>query len=128
VEKTLRLISDFRKKELAPYKLTHREAHTLYILYNLGCKATTAEIAKYRERGNNTICVQMNKMKRDGLVKAVRVAHNSHAMSYELTEKGLDTFKKITGIPSPPVISTLSAEERSQLTKILEKVTNMSRK
>jgi DNA-binding MarR family transcriptional regulator len=128
LEKTLRLISNFRKAELTPYKLSHREAHTLYILYKLGRKVTTAEIAKYREKGQPTICVQINKMKKDGLVKADRHTPNSHVVYFELTEKGLATFNKITKLPSPQVISVLSDEERHQLIAGLEKVTNMSRK
>jgi DNA-binding MarR family transcriptional regulator len=126
--KALRAVSNFRKQELSPYHLSHREAYTLFILFNLGNKATLAEISKYRERRPNTISVQMNKMKIDGLVKAVRDVPSSTVLSYELTEKGLNILGKITKIASPRIISILSDDERRQLIWLLEKITNMSRK
>jgi DNA-binding MarR family transcriptional regulator len=126
--KALRSVSNFRKKELAPHHLSHREAHTLFILFNLGHKATLAEIAEYRERRGNTISVQMNKMKKDGLVTAARDVPNSNMLSYELTEKGLNVLNKITKIANPQIISMLSDDERRQFIALLEKITNMSRK
>ena len=112
-----------RQKELTPYHISPRQANVLFILYNLGHKATLSELAKHTDRENNTLSIQMTRMERDGIVKKVRETPKSTLISFELTEKGIDTynFVKISKTIKD-IMSVLSEEERQMLIAILKKI------
>jgi DNA-binding MarR family transcriptional regulator len=97
----------------------------LFILYNLGHKATLSELAKHTDRENNTLSTQMRRMERDGIVKKIRETPKSTLLSFELTDKGIDTYnfvKKMKTIKG--IMSVLSEEERQELISILQKIIN----
>jgi DNA-binding MarR family transcriptional regulator len=118
-----------RQKELAPYHISPRQANVLFILYNLGHKATLSELAKHTDRENNTLSIQMTRMERDGIVKKVRETPKSTLISFELTEKGIDIYKFAKQSKTiKEIMSVLSEEERQELIAILKKIIEKTEK
>jgi DNA-binding MarR family transcriptional regulator len=112
-----------RQKELAPYHISPRQAYILFILSNLGHKATLTELAKHCDRGLNTLSIQMSKMEKDGLVKKAREVPKSTLLSFELTEKGMEIFKKSAEQKADrAIMSVLSEDERQELINMLQKI------
>ena len=118
-----------RTKELTPYHISPRQANVLFVLYNLGHKATLSELAKHTDREKNTLSIQLTRMERDGIVNKVRETPKSTLISFELTEKGIVTYnyaKKSKTIKQ--IMSVLSEEERQELIAILKKIINKAGK
>jgi DNA-binding MarR family transcriptional regulator len=116
-----------RQKELAPYHISPRQAYILFILTNLGHKATLTELAGYCDRGLNTLSIQMSKMEKDGLVKKAREVPKSTLLSFELTEKGMEVFKKSNEQKADrAIMAILTEEERQQLIGMLQKIIESS--
>ena len=112
-----------RQKELAPYHISPRQANVLFILYNLGHKATLSELAKHTDRENNTLSIQMTRMERDGIVKKIRETPKSTLISFELTEKGIEIYEFAKQSKTlKEIMSVLSEEERQMLIAILKKI------
>lgn len=114
-----------RRKELAPFHISPRQAYVLFILSNLGHKATLTELAGFCERGINTLSIQMSKMEKDGLVKKSRETPKSTLLTFELTEKGAQLFKKSNQQKSDKeIMSVLTEAECGQLITMLQKIIN----
>ena len=112
-----------RQKELSPYGISPRQATVLFILYSLDRKVTLAELSKNTDRQINTLSLQITKMERNGLVRKVRETPKSALISFELTEKGKNTYKDTTKANSvEDIMSVLTEEERQQLISLLKKV------
>jgi DNA-binding MarR family transcriptional regulator len=112
-----------RQRELTPYNILPTEAYILFLLYNLGHKATLAELSKHTIRKMGTLSVQMTRMEKEGLVKKSRDNSRSVLLKYELTEKGIDAYKISNKMESEKeIMSILSEEERQQFITILQKV------
>ena len=123
ISKARHLMIEARKKELAPYGISPRLAHVAQGLYNLGGKATLAELAKHSERGRSTLSLQLTKMEKDGLVKKIRENPKSALKRFELTEKGVIAYKNAEEKRSVKrIMSVISDEELQQLTLILNKL------
>ena len=123
IGKTRHLMFWARQRELTPYHILPRQAYILFLLYNLGHKATLAELSRHSVRSINTLSIQMTRMERDGLVKKLRDNPKSVLLKYELTEKGINAYKLSNKMTSEKeIMSVLSEEERQQLISILKKV------
>lgn len=123
------MLLNARQKELAPYQISSRQAYILHILYNIGHKATLVELARQNEREVNTLSVQMTRMEKDGLVKKVRETPKSTLLRFELTEKGLETYKNSRKMKSDKTImSALSDDECDELVKSLTKIIEKAEK
>ena len=129
IERVRHLMFWARQKELAPFFVSPRQAYVLFILYNLGHKATLVELSKYTNRGISAISTQLTRMENDGLVKKVQESPKSHLLKFELTEKGINVEKRSNDMLSDKAImSVLSEEERQQLISILSKLKNQAEK
>jgi DNA-binding MarR family transcriptional regulator len=123
------LMLNARQKELAPYHISSRQAYILYILYNLGHKATLTQIAADSDRAINTVSLQMTRMEKDGLVKKVRETPKSTLIHFELTEKGIDIYNQSKDMKvNKAIMSALSKEENAQLIAILKKIISKAAK
>ena len=123
------LMWNVRKKELAPYHISPQQANILFIIYYLGRKATVGEVTRYSERAINTISKQMSIMEKDGLLKSVREVPKSNLLKFELTEKGLLTFKNSNKlIADKKIMSVLSEGERKQLISLLKRIISETEK
>jgi DNA-binding MarR family transcriptional regulator len=119
------MFSVVRQKEFVPYGITPPQGFILFILANIHHKVTLAELAKHSKREINSISLQMSIMEKDGLVKKTRVRPKSTLLNFELTEKGLDIYEKISKMEADlTIMSILSEEERqigiSLMNKIME--------
>ncbi len=127
--RTAHFIAKVRQKELVPYHITPHQAYVMYLIYNLGHKATLSEIAKYMNREINTTSVQLSRMEKDGLVKKSRETPKSNRLSFELTEKGRKIYYPIAKPESIElVMSVLSDEEQRQLISLLKKIVITAKK
>ncbi len=117
------------RRVLAPYRISPPQAQLLFVIYHLH-KTTLAEVAKHTGRGINTISNQITMLERDGLVKKTRETPKTNLLTFELTEKGLDAYKKTSQrITADRVImSVLSEEERQQLIAMLKKIATKAEK
>ena len=123
------LMFNARLKELAPYHISPRQSTIIFILYTLGHKATLSELAKRTDRKMSTLSIQLVRMEKDGLVKKAREVPKSAQKSIELTEKGVDLYKKSYDMKSvKEIMSILSEEERQQLISLLRKVISKAEK
>ena len=112
-----------RQKELAPCHISPRQANVLFVLYNLGHKATLSELAKHTDREKNTLSIQMTRMERDGIVKKFRETPKSTLISFELTEKGIEIYEFAKQSKSiKEIMSVLSEEDRQILIALLKKI------
>ena len=112
-----------RQKELMPYHISPRQATILFILSNLGHKATLSELSKNTDRQINTLSQQITRMEKSGLVRKARETPKSALISFELTEKGIDASKNITKTSSvEAIMSVLTEKERQQLILLLKKL------
>jgi DNA-binding MarR family transcriptional regulator len=129
-----RLMLYARNKELAPYHISSNQAFLLFVIYYHGLnhpdhKISLAELAKESDREKNTISLQMSAMAKQGLVKKIREIPKSNQLSFELTEKGLDTFNKSKDWRTDKAImSTLSKEELELLMALLSKIIKKAEK
>jgi DNA-binding MarR family transcriptional regulator len=118
-----------RQKELAPLHVTPEQAFILFILYNLGHKGTLGELAKHSGRAINTISKQLIIMEEDGLIKKVREIRKSNIVMVELTEKGIDIFKKSNVLMTDKrILSVLTEEERQLLILTMKKILSQEEK
>jgi DNA-binding MarR family transcriptional regulator len=118
-----------RRKELAPFGVSPRQANILTILDKLGRKTTLVEMARYTDREINTLSMQMMRMEKDGLVRKTRETPKSTLLSFEMTEKGQKVCKDIYEIVSDKVIiSVLSEAERQQMISMLRRIIDAAEK
>jgi DNA-binding MarR family transcriptional regulator len=114
-----------RQKELAPYEISPRQAYVVDILYNLGRKATIAEVAKHVDREANTLAQQLNRMEKDGLVKRYQEKAKSTLLTFELTDKGVRAYENsLKREAIKKVMSVLSEEQLQILVFMMEQLIN----
>ena len=80
--------------KLAPIDISPQQADLLFILYNLGHKATLVELANHTIRKMGTLSIQMTRMEKEGLVNKLRDNPRSVLLKYELTKKGIAAYKQ----------------------------------
>ena len=118
-----------RGKELAPCHISPQQVEIIFNLYYLK-KLTLTELAGYLERGVNTVSNQLIMMEKDGLLKRTRETPKSTLLSFELTRKGINTFKYALkeARTDKSIMSVLSEEERLQLISMLKKIITRAKK
>jgi DNA-binding MarR family transcriptional regulator len=123
IGKARHTLFEVRRRELAPFGVSPRQANILTILDKLGRKSTLVEMAEYTDRGINTLSMQIMRMEKDGLVRKSRETPKSTMVSFELTEKGRQVCKDIYVVVSDKVIiSVLSEEERRLMIWMLSRI------
>jgi DNA-binding MarR family transcriptional regulator len=111
------------QRELGPHNITARELRLLFIIHELGSKATILAIAGKVERTVSVIDHQTISMEKYGLLKRIRDNPKTRLLRVELTKKGLDLNKiNEKGEAMEEIMSVLNTEERRQLRSLLDKV------
>jgi DNA-binding MarR family transcriptional regulator len=129
IDRASNLFLTARQKEFAPYEVTPPQGSILFLLANIGHKATLAELARHSRREINTISLQMSTMERDGLIKKTRVKPKSTLLVFELTEKGADIHKKLSKMTADKTImSALTEKERQQAIALVKKIISRTEK
>ena len=112
-----------RIKELSLYNIANRSSMVLWVIRVLGDKATPSEIAKRLLREPHSVSEYLDRMENSGLIRKVRDLKKKSMVRIEITEKGLDVYKKTAKADSiHRIMSALSKKERQQLISFLEKL------
>lgn len=114
-----------RVKELSLYNVANRSSMVLDVIQVLGDKATPSEIARRLLREPHSVSEYLDRMENYGLIKRNRDLKKKSMVRIEITEKGLDAYKKTRKADSiRRIMSALSKTERQQLISSLEKLWN----
>jgi DNA-binding MarR family transcriptional regulator len=115
-----------RLLELAQYELTKEQAQVLYVLRNHGGSATQAQIAEFTMRQHHSVSTLVNRMNKDGLVEKQKDP-NGKGFQINITQKGKEKYRKVTQDSVKMIFSSLSHEERQQLSRYLTRLHNTAR-
>jgi len=112
-----------RERELRQYGISSANSGVLFLVQELGRKATPAEISRQLFREPHSVSGLLSRMEKDGLVRRVKDLRKKNMVRVVLTEKGRKVYeqaKKRGSVHS--ILSVLSEEERRQLTLCLTKI------
>jgi DNA-binding MarR family transcriptional regulator len=115
-----------RLLELAQYELTKEQAQVLYVLQNNGGSATQAQIAEFTMRQHHSVSTLVNRMNKDGLVEKEKDP-NGKGFRINITQKGREKYRKVTQNSVKMIFSSLSPEERQQLSRYLKRLHKTAR-
>ena len=112
-----------RQEELRQVGVTSSEAGVLFYAQALGNRATPAEISRCLFKRPHGISTLINRMEKKGLVRKVNDLDRKNLVRVELTAKGQQAYNHASKrAVIHRIISSLSEEERQQLTFYLEKL------
>ena len=113
-----------REKELRTGGIdSSTQAAILFLVRELGDRATPAEISRCLFRRSHGISTVISRMESKGLVKKVKDLDRKNIVRVEVTEKGWKSYDyaaKLTSIHR--IMSTLSQKERHELNVLLDKL------
>ena len=112
-----------RQRELREVNISPIEAAVLVIVRATGRKATPAEISRWLFRQPHGISMLIDRLQKEGLVRKVKDLGKKNLVRVELTEKGQQAYDHAAKrIVIDRIMSSLSEEERHQLSSYLEKL------
>jgi len=112
-----------RDRELRQFGVTTMEAAVLFVVQALGKAATPAEISRWLFREPHTVVGILNRMEKKGLVRRVKDLEKKNWVRVMMTEKGQQAYDQSMKTEElHRIMSSLSEEERQQLSSCLEKV------
>ena len=113
-----------RERELHPHDITPEQADTLFCVQVLNDEATLNTLSRCMIREHHTVSALINRMESKGLVnKAIPATNRKTSTKVKLTKKGKRAYKVAADRKSVHrTMSVLSAEEKVQLRRILEKL------
>ena len=114
-------VSRARNLELSQYNLTKEQAQVLYVLLNNGGSATQTQISDFTMRQHHSVSTLVNRMIKDGLVNKEKDPVGKGSLIC-ITKKGREKYRKVTKESMEMIFSSLSPEEKEQLTRYLEQV------
>jgi len=110
-----------RELELNQYGITAEQGRLLFVVANLGNRATPSEIAKHVFRACHTISSLVNRTEKKGLVKRVKDLESKRSVRITLTEQGKEVMDKVLEMDSVhKIMSGLSDAEGKQMEDYLE--------
>jgi DNA-binding MarR family transcriptional regulator len=119
-----------RERELHPHDITPEQADTLFCVQVLNDEATLNTLSRCMIREHNTVTALINRMQSKGLInKGIPATNRKTSTKVKLTKKGKRAYKVAADRKSVHrTMSVLSAEEKVQLRRILEKLRDTSLK
>jgi len=112
-----------RRKELANYGISLRQAALLFMVHHMGDRATPPEITRWQLRAPHSVAEAFNRMEKAGLVTKTKDLERKNLVRVTLTERGRKVSERAARIESiHRIMSCLSGEERQQLSSSLEKL------
>jgi DNA-binding MarR family transcriptional regulator len=118
-----------REKELHRYGVSPEQVGVLFIVQVLGNRATPSEIARYILRQPHTVSALIERMAEKGLVKKMHDLDRKNLVRVSMTEKGQKIYDVSTKRgPIHRILGLLSATERANFQKTLEKLQAQARK
>ena len=110
-----------RERELNQYGITAEQGRLLFVVANLGNRATPSEIAKHVFRASHTISSLVNRTEKKGLVKRVKDLESKKSVRIALTEQGQEVMAKVLEMDSiHKIMSGLSTARGKELEACLE--------
>ncbi|HSW58303.1 MAG TPA: MarR family transcriptional regulator [Dehalococcoidales bacterium] len=118
-----------REKELHRYGVSPEQVGVLFIVQALDNKATPSEISRFILRQPHTVSALIERMAEKGFVKKMHDLERKNLVRVSLTEKGKKVYEYSTKRgPIHRIMSALTAEERTHLRKLLQKLHTQARK
>ena len=115
-----------RELELAKSKLTIIQASVLYTIQFKGGEITQKQISEFTMRQHHSVSTLINRMIKRGLIKKVKHT-GEKGTKIAITEKGKETYNNITKQSIKMIFSTLSAEDKQNMTAYLDVLRNKAR-
>lgn len=110
-----------RELELNQYGITAEQGRLLFVVANLGNRATPSEIAKHVFRAIHTISSLVNRTEKKGLVKRIKDLESKKSVRIALTEQGQEVMDKVLKMDSiHKIMSGLSTADGQQMEACLE--------
>jgi DNA-binding MarR family transcriptional regulator len=118
-----------REKELLRYNVSPEQVGVLFIVQALGNRATPSEISRFIMRQPHTVSALIERMAEKGLVQKVHDLDRKNLVRVSLTEKGKKVYDISTRRgPIHRIMGSLSAAERTNFQKTLQKLQAQARK
>lgn len=119
-------IARLRGIELAQFGLTIEQSSILQTLLENDGSLTTKQLEEETMRQPNSISILVNRMVKMGLLRRERSKSRRRHVIY-LTQEGEDLIKKVTSVSIEMTFSSLTSEEKQQLTKFLNNLMDNAR-
>ncbi len=111
------------EQEVTRYGISLMQGWTLFTIKAIGERATPAEIARWLGREPHTVSSLLSRMVEIGLVKKEKSLDKKNLVRIILTPKGEKIYSQGIGMKSiHEIMSSLTAEEKASLKKVLEKL------
>jgi DNA-binding MarR family transcriptional regulator len=118
-----------REKELHRFGVSPEQVGVLFIVQALDNKATPSEISRFILRQPHTVSALIERMAEKGFVKKMHDLERKNLVRVSLTEKGKKVYEYSTKRgPIHRIMNVLTAPERTQLRKLLQKLHAQARK
>jgi len=121
--RTRYLVYRAREKELQRYGVSPEQMGVLFVVQNLGEKATPSEIARQIMRQPHTVSALIDRMAEKGFVKKAHDLDKRNLVRVSLTARGLKIYEysKKRG-PIHRIMSSITPAEQKKLREILGKL------
>ena len=120
---TRRAMFRARSEGLLKFGISPRQAAMMFMIINLGEKATPSELARCLFREPHSVSELVDRMEKAGLVRRVSDLAKRNLVRVELTDKGRDIYvHSLAEEPVHRIMASLSNEEHEQLRAILGKL------
>ncbi len=120
---TRRAMFRARSKKLLKFGISPRQSALMFMIIDLGEKATPSELARSLFREPHSISELVDRMEKNGLVRRVSDLDKKNLVRVELTDKGRDIYERsLTEEPVHKIMASLSNEEHEQLRALLRKL------
>ncbi len=112
-----------REKELSTYGLSAMQAVVLFVIQEIGERATPAVVARWLNREPHTVSALISRMEKDGLVTRTKNLRRKNSVRVSITDKGTQVYHQARQREAiHTAMSVLCEEERKQLMTYLEKI------
>ncbi len=121
--RTDHIMTKLRQKELRQFGINMNEAIVLFTVLRLKKLATPANISRQLFWEPHTVSEQLTGMGKKGLIRKIRDLERHNLIRIEVTEKGLEAYRKSAIRKSTrEIMSVLTKEEQLQLWALLAKI------
>ena len=123
LRRTSHLMAKARQRELAKYDISVDASAAIFTITLLGRQAIPAMISRNLFLERHSVSQLLTRMEKDGLVRRVKDLERKNYVRVELTDKGMDAYRKASKNRSTKqIISILGGDEQQQMWVSLAKL------
>ncbi len=123
MNRTARLITKARERELRKHHITVDTAMVLFTVMRQGLRATPATLARELLLEPHSVSEQLTRMEKEGLIRRLRDLERKNLVRIEVTEEGYKAYRNSARRRSTTtVMSELTSEEREALWGLLARL------